>query len=281
MQSHILDLKEKGFVTFAYPEDLREAVEKAAAAWMEFCALPSEVKLGLPYSSNSDGVGYELKEGVGKSADRKENFDMTLAGQGWLEKHAVEIKNPTSLRFIKSAVAIIPVLEPLIIDFAEQVEKEFGLEDFAQDVRISRDTFFVRFIHNFPGVAVGKEMTTAHPDQSTFTPHLFASAPGLQFYGLDGKWIDVPVSSEETVIIPAMQLQLRSEGVLKALNHNVVATKETTKTGRFSGVCFVQTKNTPKYDKERWGRLQEMIQDRGLGFNYRMDDKEFAELFKK
>ncbi len=87
----------------------------------------------------------------------------------------------------------------------------------------------------------------------------------------------MPVSESRTVIIPAMQLQLRSKGKLRALWHRVVATPETAKAGRYSAVCFVQLKNTSKYDKEKWGRLQEMEE----GFNYNMSPQEFAKFFKK
>jgi hypothetical protein len=88
-------------------------------------------------------------------------------------------------------------------------------------------------------------------------------------------WWDMPVSSGETTIIPAMQMQLRSKGKLTALCHRVVATPGTAIQGRFAAVCFVQLKNTPKYDKNRWGRLQE----KKPGFNYDMSHDDFAKLF--
>ncbi len=87
----------------------------------------------------------------------------------------------------------------------------------------------------------------------------------------------MPVSGNETVIIPAMQMQLRSGGDLNALCHRVIATPETAVHGRYSAVCFVQFKNTPKYDKDRCGRLQEKVP----GFNYEMSHQEFERLFKK
>jgi isopenicillin N synthase-like dioxygenase len=113
-------------------------------------------------------------------------------------------------------------------------------------------------------------------DQSGFTLHLFESAPGLQCLTFKNKWIDMPVSSGETAIIPSMQLQFRSLGKLKALCHRVIATRETAQSGRFSAVCFVQLKNTPKYDKEMHGRLQEKIP----GFNYKMSPDDFKKFFK-
>jgi hypothetical protein len=39
----------------------------------------------------------------------------------------------------------------------------------------------------------------------------------------------------------------------------------------------VQLKKTPKYDKEKQGRLQEKVP----GFNYAMRHQAFSELFKK
>jgi isopenicillin N synthase-like dioxygenase len=166
-------------------------------------------------------------------------------------------------------------MQPTIIRFAEMVGDEYHLQGFADEVRVSE--FFVRFIHYFENRVVGDETATAHVDQSGFTFHLFESAPGLQCLTKEYAWIDMPVSEGETVVIPAMQLQLRSKGELEALFHRVVATEETAATGRYSAVCFVQLKNTPKYDKETHGRLQE----KEPGFNYGMPSTEFAKLFKK
>jgi len=57
----------------------------------------------------------------------------------------------------------------------------------------------------------------------------------------------------------------------------VVANPETSEAGRYSAVCFIQFKNTPKYDKETHGRLQE----KKPGFNYDLSHEEFSKLFKK
>jgi isopenicillin N synthase-like dioxygenase len=86
----------------------------------------------------------------------------------------------------------------------------------------------------------------------------------------------MPVSEGETVIIPDMQMQLRSNGELRALCHRVVATPETAKNGRYSAVCFVQFVRTKKYDKDKGGRLQE----KEPGFNYKMPPGEFEMMFK-
>lgn len=276
MNTPTSELKTKGFVALAYPSDLRTAVEKTVTSWKKFCALPDEVKKGLPYSNNADGVGYELKEGVGMKVDRKENFDVTIAGEDWLRKNIEAIQNPVALEFVQNATALVGIMKPTILEFARQTEAEFGLEGFAKEIEESEGGYFTRFIHYFGDREVGEETATAHADQSGFTLHLFESAEGLQCLTYDGEWINMPVSKGETVIIPSMQMQLRSKGELRALCHRVIATPQTAEDGRYSAVCFVQFKNTPKYDKDKGGRLQE----KAPGFNYGMSHEDFSKLFK-
>ena len=277
MTTKISDLKTKGFVSVSYPQELREAVDATYVLWKKFCDLPIEVKQTLPYSNAGAGVGYELKDGLGNKADRKENFDVSLGGVEWLRKNGKNFKDPVVLEFLHSVTSLVGIMKSLITDFAQSVEKEYRIEDFKKEVEQSESAFFVRFIHYFGNRNEGEEIASPHADQSGFTLHLFESDPGLQRLTLDTKgWIDMPVSEGETVIIPSMQLQLRSEGQLKALCHRVIATSETAKTGRYSAVCFVQLKNTSIYDKDRHGRLQE----KEPGFNYDFSKDDFIKLFK-
>ena len=276
MKASIKNLQTVGFVPVQYPGSLRAAVEKASKSWEAFCDLHEEVKKNIPYSNNTDGVGYEFKDGSGPNADYKENFDITTQGVSWLQKYSKELNNNIVLQFIQDAVSLVEIMKPLILQFAKDVEREFNVEDFQNEVAGSSDAFFVRFIHYFKSQEFGMEVCAAHPDQSGFTLHLFESEQGLQCMLYSGEWIDMPVSPGETVIIPAMQLQLRSKGKLRALCHRVIATPKTAREGRFAAVCFVQLKNTPKYNKEVHGRLQE----KKAGFNYDMDQKTFTNLFK-
>jgi isopenicillin N synthase-like dioxygenase len=273
---NIQDLKTKGSVSLEYPADLRQAVVRAVRSWKNFCSLPTATKKGLPYSNNADGVGYELKEGVGRNADRKENFDLTTASKAWLERNASVINDSAALAFVQDATALVAVMKPTIMKFARECEQAFGLAGFAKEVEASEGGFFVRFIHYFGDRKVGDETASAHADQSCFTLHLFESHPGLQCLTYDKQWVDMPVSEGETVIIPAMQMQLRSDGQLRALAHRVVAVPETADTGRYSAVCFIQLKGFPKYDKDTHGRLQEKVP----GFNYDMPIGAFKDLFK-
>lgn len=280
MKTQIRNLETTGIANVKYPKALRKAVEEAVILWKKFCDLPESEKKLVPYSSSSTGVGYELKDGVGKSADKKENFDITIPGESWVSENAKSFKSPDTLRFVKKVGELVTLMKPLILEFAKEVEKEFRVPGFASEVSESDSAFFVRFIHYFGDRKVGDEIATSHVDQSGFTLHLFESSEGfecLMFSGKNfGKWIRVLVTAGKTVIIPSMQLQLRSKGRLPALCHRVVATKDTASKGRYSAVCFVQLKNTPQYDKAKHGRLQE----KEPGFNYSMNLGEFGKLFK-
>lgn len=276
MKTNIIDLKTKGFVALPYPKNLRTSVEETVEAWKKFCDLPTDTKKNLPYSNGGAGVGYELKEGKGPKGDKKENLDVTLGGKEWLETNAEKIGNKVALDFIEKSTQLVSVMKPLIVDFAKEAEKAFGIRDFAEEVENGEDAFFVRFIHYFGDRKPGEETASAHADQSGFTLHLYESHAGLQCFTKEKIWIDMPVSKGETVIIPCMQLQLRSSGDLIATCHRVVANEETARNGRFSAVCFVQLKKTPKYDKDTHGRLQE----KELGFNYSLPHDEFKKLFK-
>lgn len=269
-------LETKGFVTLPYPFIIKLAVSQAAELWKFFCALPLEIKQGLPYSNDSDGVGYEFKDGSGPKGDTKENFDITIAGHDWLQANIESmIDNPVATLFLEKATNLVKIIKPLILEFAAQAEKEFDLENFTDEVDKSEHKFFIRFIHYPSEREIGKETATAHTDQSGFTLHLFESVPGLECLTFDKDWIPMPVSNGNTVIIPAMQLQLKSLGKLKALCHRVTATKQSVDSGRYSAVCFVQLSRTPKYDKKTHGRLQE----KPPGFNYNMSHDEFSKLF--
>jgi hypothetical protein len=131
MKTRVLDLKEKGFVSIPYPLSIGQAVEKTAESWKRFCALPPEVKKNLPYSNGGAGVGYEMKDGIGKNADRKENFDVTTVGAAWLEANASAIREPAALEFVRNATELIGIVKPTILAFARDMEKTFRLRDFA------------------------------------------------------------------------------------------------------------------------------------------------------
>lgn len=271
---NIGQLDRDGFVSVTYPHDLRAAVEQAVEAWKEFCTLAQDTKTNLAYSNNSDGVGYELKLGVGNKADRKVNFDVALSGLAWLNSRCSGLGAPAQ-NFVKKAAALVAFMKPIVLDFAGSVEEQYGVTGLRDEVEEGEGVFFVRFIHYFGDRHEGEEIAAAHTDQSGFTLHLYESDPGLQGLTHEKKWIDMPVSEGETVIIPSMQLQLRSRGRLDATCHRVIANAKTAVDGRLSAVCFVQFPKTPKYNKAKGGRLQE----KEPGFNYGMDPEMFERWF--
>jgi hypothetical protein len=270
------DLATRGLVYIAYPGELRAGVEKAVESWKQFCGESEGARSRFPYNSNSGmGVGYELKKVQGTSLDVKEDFHFTMGAKKWIMETAESIGDEKMMRFVKDAEGLVNLMEPLVLDFASRVEKEFGLDGFEEEVKASKDIWFVRFLHYFGARKDGDEIATPHADKSGFTLHLYESDPGLQYLDFKKQWQEMPVSSGETAIIPGMRLQYRSKNRLKAIYHRVIATKETADRGRFSAVCFIHLKRTPEYNKQKAGRLQEFPP----GFNYDMPFGEFSGLF--
>lgn len=261
------------YLEIGYQSDLRQQVATTAAIWQEFCGLPLEEKRSLTPDTDSDsgyGSGYEIKDGSGNKGDRKENCDITLAmGKRLNPTH------PTAQAFLRSAVELVYMIQPTVIQCARFYEEGFNVAGLVDELQNADHPFFIRFLHYFGGRKPGDELATPHVDKGGATPHLYESAPGFQWLDRDGVWQDISSSPESTIVLPGMQMQLRSEGRLTATCHRVIATEETAETGRFSVVCFVDLPKTPKYDKARWGRLQEFQ----AGFNYRMRPEEFSKLF--
>lgn len=270
----IKELRESGFINVDYPDDLRDAVERAVASWKTFCQLPKAEKCAFTFleDNHGDGAGYELKEERGSKKDLKENFHVTLYQFARLSK----IANNRTFHFLNDAKTLLDGMEPIILNFAKIIEDEYQINGFINEVKRSKPYWILRYLHYFGNQQEGLEIAAPHADKGGFTLHLYESDEGLQYYCMKQlSWKGMPVNEKQTVIIPAVQLQLQSKGDLKALYHRVVATEKTGQTGRFSMVCFISFENTPMYNKKMHGSLQ----THDIGFNYHLSHQEFANLF--
>ncbi len=272
-QTSIQDLEETGFVLVSCPPEVSAGITRAFTWWEAFCALSKEKRLEFPYK---DGVGYELKETPGVARDLKEDFHFTQDGSEWLRVTAEEMGEVSAVKFVENTKSLVPLIRPMVMHFAETVERAHKLTGFADEVADSQGKWIIRFLHYFGDRVVGDETATAHADKSGFTLS-FPSTPGLERLDYCGGWHPMLVSEGQTLIHPSMQLQYRSKNKLKALCHRVVATPTTAVTGRFSMVCFIPLTQTASYNKKGAGRLQEFTP----GFNYTMPFEEFEKLFVK
>lgn len=275
-----MNLRDQGYFHLGYPRELKKALDTAVEKWKGFCALSEEEKILFPFfQTNGTGVGYELKKTPGAKLDLKEDFHFTRAGSPDLEKVASTIQQKKMNEFVSSASFLMDSMESTVKYAAFMMEGTYvRLNGLRQEVVSSRDaSWILRFLHYFEGSKPGEEIAKAHADKSGFTLHLYESDPGLQYLDHDYKWKGVPISSEDIVIFPGMRGQYRSENDLKATCHRVVANKVTAAKGRFSVVCFVHLDQTPAFDKDNAGRLQEFKP----GFNYKMPFAEFSKLFVK
>jgi isopenicillin N synthase-like dioxygenase len=269
----IKDLKKVGYTLASCPSEVSASITRAFTWWEAFCALSKEARLKFPYQN---GVGYELKETPGATRDLKEDFHFTEDGANWLTATAGKMSDASVAKFVESAKALVPLISPMVLQFASEVERAHHLHGFADEVASGQGKWIIRFLHYFGGRTEGEETATAHADKSGFTLS-FPSTPGLERLAQDGKWWPMSVPEGQILIHPSMQLQYRSRGELKALCHRVVATPATAVEGRFSMVCFIPLVGTASYNKKGAGRLQEFAP----GFNYTMPFTEFEKLFVK
>lgn len=268
------ELRDLGLSNVDYPDDLRKTVDNAVASWKAFCQLPKEEKCAFSFleDSHGDGAGYELKEESGSKKDLKENFHVTL----FQHDRLAEIANNRTFPFLNDAKILLDRMEPLIMQFAEMIEREYAIEGFAKEVQLCKPYWILRYLHYFGDRQEGSEIAAPHADKGGFTLHLYESDEGLQYYCIrERSWKAMTVDKTQTVIIPAVQLQLWSKGDLKALYHRVVATERTARTGRYSMVCFIPFQNVPMYNKKAYGSVQ--VHD--IGFNYDIAHEAFAKLF--
>lgn len=270
----IQDLRERGLVNVNYPDVLRGAVEKAVDSWKFFCQLPREEKLAFEFleDSHGDGAGYELK--VADGTDRKENFHVSLFQSKRLQK----IANQRSLAFLTDAQDLLDKMEPLILQFAECVEQAYDIQGFKDEVKMCKQYWMLRYLHYFGDQKEGIEIAAPHTDKGGFTLHLYETDEGLQYFCIPSRqWKPMPVDKQQTVIISGLQLQLASEGRIKALYHRVIATEKSASIGRFAVVCFISLENRPGYNKKGYGNTQ----SHQVGFNYDLPHPEFAKYFLK
>lgn len=273
----IQELETQGRVYVPYSPELRAGVEEAVQAWQAFCALPKETKLGFPYDPDVkvSGNGYEYKDDPA-TGDLKEDFHFRLNAAESLMRSARTVDEIVAPAFIEKALGVNELIGPLVRDFASAVERTYGIEGFADDVMVMQPSWILRFLHYFGDREPGAEIAAPHVDKGGFTLHLFESDGGVEQLTYDERvWKPMPVSHTETVIIPAMGLQNRSRGKLRATCHRVVATPESAVEGRYSMVCFFDFRNARYYDKKTHGRLQEWAP----GAFYDMPFAEFDKLF--
>ncbi len=274
MSISIHELRHDGLVNIDYPDNLRITVENAVASWKAFCNLSREDKCAFVFreDTHGDGAGYELKEEKGSKKDLKENFHVTP----FQYERLANIANQRTFPFLHDAHTLLDHIAPLVLEFASVIEREYQLPGLLEEAKTSRPYWILRYLHYFGNQQPGSEIAAPHADKGGFTLHLYESDEGLQYYCIKERaWKSMPVSEKQTVIIPAMQLQLFSRGKLKALYHRVIATKETAQKGRFSMVCFIPFENTAKYNKKAYGSMQ----THDVGFNYDMPHQEITTLF--
>lgn len=259
-----------GFVSFAYPRLLRDAVDNAMESWKEFCTLPIEQKRLLSGGDRINDFGYMKREDTGARADDKELFHALRSKYHLLLPKAERIGDQRATNFIGAVDALLVRMGPLVQNFAHKVERRYALAGFEDEVMRSQDFWTFRYLRYPKAQPI---LANPHGDRGGFTFHLGESEGGGEYFGFDRQWRSWPVSEKRTIIFPSMGLQYRSKGKLKALWHRVLPTESTTNE-RYSMVAFVDFRDTHRFNDARWN-----MKDFEPGFNYDCTFEDFSKLF--
>lgn len=270
---NIETLKDEGFLRIKYPPDLYRAVRASLTSWQAFCGLSMETKDSFSNHDRNVDFGYMFRNESGATADSKEMFHVSKRDLPELIERSRGVSHEDALTFFMEVQTLIEHLTPVIADSAQRIEKRYNMPGFAEKMMAKADNWTFRYLHYFGG----EVLANAHCDRGACTIHLCETAPGGEYLDFEGNWKSWPVSEEETILFPAMELQHASNCELKALWHRVTANEETKTNGRFAIVAFVDIGHTFRYDSDTNGRLQDFTE----GFNYTMPCDEFKSLFKE
>lgn len=263
-------LKTNGFVVVPYPGPLRACVKEAMKSWENFCLLPIPVKQLLSNSDRLRDFGYMLRQDKVKRADNKEMFHLSQSTVSELRKRADDIADRRAIAYIDAVDSLINEIKPIVTKFVQTVEKEYQLSGFTDEVTSKSEDWTFRFLHYLGG----EILAHPHADRGGFTLHLDESDEGGEYLDFDGVWKKWPISGEQTIIFPGINLQQRSGGELKALCHRVSATEKTRQQGRFAMVAFIDFQSDYRFNDAEY-----RLQDFDPGFNYKMPYPELEKLF--
>ncbi len=271
-----LSLQRDGVMQVEYSQELKQAVEFAANAFIAFCSLPTAEKMKLATDNSFNGIGYQSKL-TNTTGDRKEVVDYSEDGHIGDGKTDLDSITPEARELIRAASVLPKLTERAILEVAKAVHTPTNAGESLYDVaKRSAPKAFFRFLHYPSGVPTGTEVAEPHADHSGITLHLYESNDGCQKLDFDKKtWTPLPVADGKAIAFGGMQLQLASQGEVTALCHKVISTEITSEVGRFAIVCFTALDGCPPYDRTHNGRLQE----KEPGFNYDMPIDEFSQLF--
>jgi len=263
-------LEAKGFVSVKYPRTLYHRVQQTMASWEYFCELPKEEKVKLAGGDRLHDFGYMIRKDKGPRADRKEQLHVSERQLAELHKKASTISDRRAVSFINDVGVLIRESQEIVQEFASDVASMYQLDGFERDVMSSKERWTFRYLHYFGG----DMLSHAHADRGGFTLHLYESDKGGEYLSFDGVWRSWPINKRNTIILPGMHMQHRSNGKIKALWHRVRANPQTIQKGRFAMVAFIDFLWTHKYDDSK-----RRLQDFEEGFNYDMPFTEFQKLF--
>jgi FKBP-type peptidyl-prolyl cis-trans isomerase (trigger factor) len=128
-----------------YEESILQEVEKVTNVDIPEVLIQDEMnRMMLSLQRNVSDRGMLLEEYL-----KTQNKTADQIKAEWRPQAASIVGNKYASDVVASANSLLNLLTPFITAFAQEVEKEFALEGFAQEIADSQDMWFVRYLHYF------------------------------------------------------------------------------------------------------------------------------------
>ncbi|KAF0901669.1 hypothetical protein E2562_003619 [Oryza meyeriana var. granulata] len=252
-------------------------LDEILAATREFFHLPPEEK--ERYSNVVDVDGGEKFQPEGYGIDRIDTDEQTL---DWCDRLYLQVQ-PEEERRLEFWPDHPPALRPLLEEYTLRSEQVFRRvlaamartlgfkEEFFADKVGERVATYARFTYYppcpRPELVYGLK---PHTDNSVLTVLLLdKNVGGLQLLK-DGRWLDIPVLTDELLVVAGDEIEIMSNGVFMAPVHRVVTSDKE----RMSVVMFYQPE--PKKDL---APLEELVGEERPALYKKLKAKAFGDGF--
>jgi hypothetical protein len=271
-------------VKMSEPPGFAAAEAEALADWSSVCTLPSRVLKDFGYEPDGkrSGVGFEVKDGA-VSSDRKMDMHLTLKAQAAQIARARQVDESGRLeKFILSAGRLILAAKPAVLEYARLKAEEMGEPEYVDHVLDALDEWMLRGLCYPPGIPAGSILAAGHCDKGDFTLDGRADHGRMEYLPRKDPlaWAPVELLRNEVAFMPGISLQARSDSLITAAAHRVMATEDSERYGRKVLVIFVDSLHSWYFKKDEYGSQQQVF-TRDFGWNYDMPPKEFRSRFRR
>ena len=262
----IEQIKTSGYAELTCPASLTDVALQAMEKWQRVFALQPHLKEKTRSARN---VGLVTPN----------TYHFTYGELALLHELALRLDgHPRRMVFelIEASEALWKGLAPLVLGYAQTIEREASLRRFVEEVEWGKNSWIIEYRFDEPNGEVDGVLRLPKVASQGLAIHVTETDAGLQHLGLNARWQDTLTPNGNLIITPGLQLQHRTKGEVRGLCERAVSTEKSAFLGRHTITCLIPLRMSPSFDEVRAGK---QLTDHDEGFNYTMPYGEFANLF--